>query len=316
MAQTFYPITPTEIVAGTQNEWVTMNASALIAEGATGVVLHCVNINSSARALGLRKNGSTDDRTVDLHGYGHCWAAIGVDASRYFEAYVGTSYEDFDIYVVGYTMSGVTFSTNADDMSLGVTGSWQPIDCSTEAPSAIGLIFEIIAPSWLESGLRKNGSSDDRHPDVKNHRCFGAIIGCDDAQICEGYIEGTTTDFFLLGYITDGCTLNTNADDVSLGSTAEWLDLSALPSGVNMGFIEVISNASLDFGLRKNDTAEDIYRYVSRHAWGIVECDASQIIEGKIANTGVDFFVVGYSEVIVPPAYIPRHSGTAGVIII
>lgn len=302
MAQTFFPITPTEIVAGAANDWVTMDASGYVPSGATGVILHCINKQSTGRALGLRKNGSTDDRTDDIAGLGHCWAAIGVDANRVFEAYV-TSTEIEDIYVVGYTISGVTFKTNADDMSLGVTGSWQPINCSTEAPNAIGLIFEIIGGLWKESGLRKNGSSDDRHPYVRDHRWFTAIIGCDDSQICEGYIGDTDVDFFLVGYITDGCTFNTNATDISLGSTEEWLDLSALPAGANMGFIEVISTATYNFGLRKNDTAEDIYRDVSRHVWGIVECDASQIIEGKIENTGVDFFVVGYSEVVAPPAY-------------
>jgi len=295
MAQTFFPITPTEITPSGAGSWVDMDASGSVPAGATGVVLHVVNTDTWGRYLGLRKNGSSDDRHPDLSGQSHFWAMIGVDTNRVFEAYVEDT-TDVDIYVVGYTMTGVAFKTNADDMSLGSTGDWYDIDCSTEAPSAIGLIWEIQAgATYYQYGLRKNSSTDDRHYDVREHRCFGAIIGCDASQICEGYVENVAVDFFLVGYITDGCTFNTNATDVSLGTTGSWLDLSALSSGANMGFIEVASTSAYSYGLRKNGSSEDIYRDARTHPWAIVECDASLIIEGKIESTNVDFFVVGYS---------------------
>jgi len=222
---------------------------------------------------------------------------IGVDSSRIFEAYVGHT-TNISIWLVGYTKSGVTFKTNADNKSLSDTGSWYDIDCSTEAPSAIGLIFEILGGSSNYAvGLRKNGSTDNRIADTRGHRTFGAVIGCDGSQICEGYIENVAVDFYLLGYITDGCTFNTNATDVSLGSTGSWQDLSALPSGANMGIIEVNDPSPYNlYGLRKNGSSEDFYQEARCHPWGIVECDASQVIEGKIEATTVDFFVVGYSE--------------------
>jgi len=293
VAQTFYPITPTEITAGAASEWTSMDAGALAPAGTTGLILHCVNTSISPREISLRKNGSTDDRHGDMRPSVHFWAMIGVDASRIFEAYVEST-TDIDIYVVGYTKAGVTFKTNADDMSLATDDQWVAMDCSTEAPSAIGLIFEIISTLTYQFGLRKNGSSDDRHVDTDDHNCFGAIIGCDASQICEGYIENLDVDFFLVGYVTDGCTFNTNATDVSLGTTDQWLDLSALPSGANMGFIEVTTNVK-EYGLRKNGSAEDIYGDAFHHPWAIVEC-ASLIIEGKIEGTTADFFVVGYSE--------------------
>ena len=301
MAQTFFPITPVEVTPGTAGEWTPVDITAHLgadAGSATGAILHLVNNSWSARNIGLRKNGSTDDRHADLVNKTHCWAAIGVDSNDILEAYVEST-TDIDIYLVGYTKSGVTFKTNADDKSLAATGDWTDIDCSTEAPSATGLIWEITASAAYQFGLRKNGSSDDRHIDTDDHRCFGAIIGCDASQICEGYIENTAVDFYLVGYITDGCTLNTNATDVSLGSTGSWLDLSALPSGANMGFIEVITtDGAYNYGLRENGSSEDIYYHPALHPWGIVDCDASQIIEGEISNTDVDFFVVGYSTAV------------------
>jgi hypothetical protein len=298
MAQTFYPITPVEVTPGTAAAWTDVDVTSYVAAGATGVILHLVN-NSSTNgiALGLRKNGSTDDRAATgLSSYRHCWAAIGVDANRIFEAYVGST-TLIDIYLVGYTMSGVTFFTNAYDKSLTSTGSWIDIPCATVAPSATGLIFEVKGDTatYYAMGMRENGSTDSRIATTGRYGTFGIIIGCDTSQICEGYIGNTLVDFFLVGYITDGCTFNTNATDISLATTETWLDLTALPATANMGFIEVNSSAGGNYGLRKNGSAEDIYQQCLYHPWAFVECDASQIIEGEIGTTAVDFFVVGYS---------------------
>lgn len=297
MAQTFFPITPTEFVPGGTGSWRDMDVSSVVPEGATGVILHIENTYGLGRYVGVRKNGSSDNRHPDIRGGSHLWAMIGVDTNRVFEAYVeSTTY--INIYIVGYTKSGVTFKTNADDKSLSTTGSWQDIDCSTEAPSAIGLIFETYSTAVKEYGFRKNGSSDNRHDDVDY--IVWSVIGCDTSQICEGYIEGAEADFFLVGYIADGCTFNTNATNVSLGTAGSWLDLLALPSGANMGFIEVknTSTTQYNYGLRKNGSSEDIYKDARRHPWAIVECDESRLIEGKIENTDVDFFVVGYSTAV------------------
>ena len=303
MAQTFYPITPVEVTPGTAMSFQDCDVSAHIPENATGVILHLINTSGSDYDIGLRKNGSTDDRVMELNGQGHNWAMIGVDASRIFEAEVSST-TWIDIYIVGYTMAGVTFNTNADDKSLGSYGAFVDIDCSTEAPNAIGLIWEITARyNGRRFGFRKNGSSDDRPIDTLYHYAFGAVIGCDESQICEGYAEDGQVDFWLLGYITDGVTFVTNATDLSLGSALAWYDLTALPDeSPVMGIIEVIRGVTLyQYGLRENGQSgghADIYRYCNRHPWAIVKCDASRIIEGKIGNTAVDFFLVGYATAV------------------
>jgi len=268
MAQTFFPITPTECTPDEADKWDTCDVSGSIPSGATGVILHVVNATAGVRRVGFRKNGSTDDRYPYSTATAHFWVAIGVDASRIFEAWLD-DITNIDVYLVGYTKAGVTFKTNADDMSLSTLNEWTAIDCSTEAPSAIGLIFEGLSTASYAVGFRKNGSSDDRYS--LNYRRLWTIIGCDASQICEGYISNAAYDFFLVGYITDGATFNLNATDVSLGTADEWLDLTALPATANMGFIEVISSDAYAYGLRKNGSAEDIYLDVGRHYWGFVE---------------------------------------------
>lgn len=297
MAQTFFPITPVKKTIGAEKAWTEINVSANIPVGATGVVIHLHYSRTDSAIFGLRKNGSTDDRTALLGDEDHTWAAIGVDGSRIFEAYIWEDRTNFDVWIVGYTMAGVTFHTNAKDYSLGTTTTWTPIDCTTDAPSAIGLIFEVFN-SFLNvgMGLRKNGSSDDRTNDCSYHFEFGVIIGCDDSQIINGYIETTEVDFWLVGYITDGCTFILNATDLSLGATGSWLDLDALPDNAIMGFIEVIGGFNA-FGLRKNGSGETIVTQAYDHPWAFVECDEDQLIEGNISNLNTDFFLVGYAEV-------------------
>lgn len=301
MAQTFFPITPVDVTeTANLGTWKEVNVSAHIASGATGVLLH---VTAGGTDLwGIRKNGSSDERYFDGVANSHCWAAIGVDGSRIFESKIQTAAITF--YLVGYTMAGVTFRTNGADKSLGTYGAWTEIDCSTEAPSATGLIFECLITSGVRYGnIKKNGSSDDRwQQDISGHTSFGVIIGCDGSQLVEGYAEISNTDFFLLGYITDGATFITNATDLSLGSAGSYADLSALPARAVMGFIEVSEGiTNYDYSLQEKGSGEGIYLDAWKHCWAFVKCDANRLIEGKIENTNLDFFLSGYATEVVAP---------------
>jgi len=295
--QSFFPIDPIEVTPGTANDWIDVNSTTFgVPSGATGVLVHLVRTGGEA-AMGLRKKGSTDNRITNICVPSHSWAAVGVDANGIFQVYVGDiTYTD--VYIVGYTTTGVTFFDNAYDKTPSTLDAWTNIDCHVEAPNAIGLIWEMVgASTWYNFGLRKNGSTDNRITPISYHCSFGAIIGCDTSQICQGYTQGIGKNhFFLVGYITDGATFNTNATDISLSETGNWTDLTALPSNSVMGFIEITSTSSqYNYGLRKNGSAENIYRPANAHPWAFVEGDTNGIIEGKIANTGNDFFVVGYA---------------------
>jgi hypothetical protein len=289
MAQTFHEVDIVEVTPSTANSWTDVDVSSYIPSGATGVILHyeCASTN----AFGLRKNGSTDNRTNTFYSNQHTWAAIGIDGNRVFEAYVGST-TDISIYLVGYTTSGVTFLTNGIDKSLSSTASWTDIDCSDNAPNAIGLIFEQLDSLYYAFGLRKNGSTDT----IIKYEFYHSfhIIGCDVSQICEGYIQNTSVDFYLVGYITDGAVFNTNATDISLSKADIYIDIE-LPNNSVMGIIE-IAGAGYPYNLRKNGSDDNIYRQSRLHCLGIVACDGDYLIEGRIAvNTNTDFYLVGYA---------------------
>lgn len=295
MAITF--ITPVEISPASTG-WQDANVSAYVPAGTTGVVLHFDNTGASSYAIGFRKNGSTDTVTSNLSATCHTWAAIGVDASRILELSIAnTTY--IHVYLVGYFGSEAVFFDNAVDKSLGSISSWLDIDISaaTGADTAIAAIFKLKGQTGItQYNLRCNGSTDNRLNSGYNHNIAGFIVGVDGSEICEGYTSNVSNLFLLVGYIKSGVTMLVNATDLSLGSTAAWTDLAALPSGATGGFIEVSgsSSTSYAFGLRENGSAEDIYQSAVRSSFAAVKADASRLIEGEIADTAIDFWLLGY----------------------
>ncbi len=295
-------ITPIEVTPSTAATWVDVDVSSYVSSNATGVMLHFVN-NSNVvdRTVGYRKNGSTDTLTGDVKTLSHMWAAIGVDSNKILEIYVADT-TDVDVYLVGYFENDAVFFTNSVDKSLAVASVWTDIDISTDTgtDTALAAILTVEGSgSYRWYGLRKNGSTDDyQGPAADVFEINSAIIGVDANEIFEGIIENTDVDFHLVGYIVSDVTMNTNATDLSLSTTDAWLDLNTLPSGATGAFIEVW-NGAYGWGLRKNGSTENIYR-LNRHAWGFIEADTSQIVEGYISNTVEDFFLTGYTTAAAP----------------
>jgi hypothetical protein len=300
--EAFIPITPTKLTVSSPSAWTDVDTSSLVPAGASGVILHIVNTGVSAYALGLRPNGVTDNnRYGTIYQTSHTWALVGVDSNRILEAYVGsTTY--IELWLVGYVKSwAVTFFTSPSyyDKTPATAGSWQTVNCATECPNAIGLIFEIQGGSTAYSfGLQKYDSSDNRGATTIYHNTFGFVVGCDSSQRCEAYVANTAVKMYLVGYITAGVEFYTTAVNESMSTTGSWLDLpSALPAGATMGFIDVISAGTYNYGLRQGGTSETIYRYSRNHGFGIVACSSPKVIQGEISNAAEGFWLLGYAYV-------------------
>jgi len=184
-------------------DWTEIDLTAQTSADTVGVIIEVENTNIAAREYGFRKEGSTDNRHVDLFQGGVAWAVIGCDSSQVIEHWA----EDTDInaYLVGYIEGDDTiFKTDGDDISLVPVGSWENIDCSTEAPKADFIIVEAIGAGGTY-GLREDGSAEDVYNNIDDHRW--GIVKCTDAQIIEGKISAIAIDFFIVGYIRDGCGL-------------------------------------------------------------------------------------------------------------
>lgn len=287
-------VTITAVTPGTTGSWQDCD-NAVVPDNSVGVVVRLTNNNSTSQAIGLRKNGSTDNRIDTIVPNSHMWAAIGCDASGIFEAYVGTS---VTVEVFGYfDGNDEVFFTNGVDKSTASTSSWVDVDVSgdTGADTAIGVFFEwSTSASNPNCNVRKNGSTDARTGNRIRKHLWGSI-GVDGSEIFEQWIDDATVDLFIVGYVKSAATFHTNAIDRSLSGTASWTDLTALPAGATGAIYEVSAGQDLTYGFRKNGSSENISNKVSlEQAYGIIDCDESGIVEGIISSTTVDFFEIGY----------------------
>jgi len=300
--QTFFPLAePVEVVAtgmpdpGDYNVWKTLNLRTLagIPEVATGVIFHCENYgDKSVSHFNVRKTGSTDDRAL-VHlfdGEKHLWGMCGISTAGNIDVFIRYQNE-IRLWITGYTISGVTFFTNAIEKTPTAHSVWETVDCSAEAPGACGLIFEVQGDYTAVDtvGARKTGSTDNRINMIKNHTWI--VIGCDGAQKVDLYREDSGWNtFWLMGYITDGAQFYTNGVDKSLGSTHTWQDILTV-AGAKFAFIEVTSGY---MGLRKKGSSEVIFLGCP-HSWGIIEPDSDGFIQGIITAPETDFFLVGWA---------------------
>jgi len=286
---------PEELTVGASGAWTDVDISDYVPDTATGAVLHYST--DALLQVGFRMNGCVQDIRDDAQRHG--WLMVGIDANDIFECYL-EDHTNSQVYLVGFTGSGVTYKTVMDDISLGAALAWTAIDLSVEAPSATGVIVAIQntdAANDRESGLRKNGSGDNRHPDTSMDGIYYAVVGCDTAQIIEGYVETLDVDFYFMGYITSDFTFNLNADDISIGDVGAWTDIdlaTLVPTDTTHIIIEVIGSGL--YGLRRNGSTENIYIVNTAHNWAIVECDSNKIIEMEIQNVNIDMFVIGYTQ--------------------
>ena len=295
------------------NTWATIDLDNYISglgSDVTGVVVRVRgDTGATLYDIGLRKYNQTSVTNHQAIADDMFDAIIGVDSDHRFQAWVGST-SAIDMWITGYTTTGVTMLGTVVDKSLSSTYSWVDINCSSEAPSGTkALIFEVYytGGDYGAFGLRKKGSTDNKITICRHHCWF--VVGCDNNRVCQGQITDTGTKFRLIGYITDGIVMNTNASDVSLSSTGSWLDLPAQGNAVG-AFIEVVSLTDDWYGLRRkgdtNPASAAMCCACSKHCQAIVATDSNGIIQGRISSTGVDFFING----VVMPASGVSDSGS------
>jgi len=306
LAQTFFRTNNQDITPTTTGAWVDIDLSSYLPTDASMAIIHVWNSHATmGPSYGLRCKGSTDDRYRVIYGNRHTWAMVKVDENRKIQAKIENTV--LKLYLVGYTTSnGVTGFTNGIAFAPS-TGAWQDMDLSGYLPAgAKAAIFEVDGTAETYYGLRKKGSTDNRtHAGILKNQ-FTFIIGVNDNRVCQGYRSSTSLTFYLLGYVTDGVTMNTNATDISLSTTGSYVDID-LGDGIGFGFIEVVSPSVNAFALRRKGDSQDIYGYNYLHQMAVVPADADSIIQGKISSTAVDFYLVGTASA--APAYYERTVG-------
>jgi len=159
------------------------------------------------RSYGIRKNGSTDSYTQGAAGYLNIAAgnihfvAIGCDASQVTEFQLSNT-DDLKLYLMGYIHGGMTFATNATDISYDAPcGEYADVDISTPAPDSAWGIIQINCSdkSARHVALRYKGLSEDEYHPIT----YGGwkLQHCSTSQIFESKIQDSNVDYFIVGYV-------------------------------------------------------------------------------------------------------------------
>jgi PKD repeat protein len=296
-------ITPQNISVTADATWRDANVSAYCPAGTSGVMLRIFNNVTGTNSIGVRKNGSTDDIYYPIYTTYQTYLYVGVDANRILE--IKQQSANTQVWIYGYfTDAEAVFFTNPQtdhNKSLTATGSYQDINISadTGADTAIGAIFQITNTdsSSRSFGLRKNGSGDwyDGDSIIDNVCTQGIICGVDTSEICEGRINNTVVDFYLVGYIKSGSGwfFPTQSFVYDQEQTASYVD-ATLPGNSTAAIVQIESSITGNtIGIRKNGDATDPYKLMESSSV-IVQGDVSRLIEIKRAAVTPKYRITGF----------------------
>lgn len=277
------------------------NYVAGLSSNVTGVILEAYANNDGSCYVGYRKHGSTDNFVDEMQVYKSC-AFVGVDANHIFEIYQA-ELSRASFYILGYTTEGFVFFDNAVAKVATIENAWEDVDCSIICPSAVGIIAGFRINIEITVGLRPKGSTMALQRGCENGQKFGIIIlKCDANQLIQQYVSNKLNAYTrIYGYVSDlelaQIELLTDWTSYSLAVTDVWTDLTPLPSGANGGFFLVrLASGTLEFyGLRKNGSSRVLDWFNAGLAAYYVEADSSQLVEGFIDTTNMDFYLTGYS---------------------
>lgn len=289
-----------DVSIGATTAWTDMDLSGTIP--ATGILAAILVTNPSATPyeFGLRCNGSTDDRHTDIAAGTQIMFYVPLDGARICEGYI--EHTDVNFYLAGYfTLAGGTAGdviqvwTNGQELSVGSLNTWVNVDSdvylSAYAQAAVVEIINTVGASPLY-GVRPDGSTDNRCNHPYSHGC--ELIGV-VSKVFECNTNSADNEFYLLAEL-GLFDQNINATDKSLGSTGAYAEIDLTSDGpirAVQGAVFEIHSAFSRTALREKGSTDDYYLYTAKCAY-LVGMDADDIVEGKIASTGDDWFVRGY----------------------
>jgi hypothetical protein len=291
--------TPINKTISVIDQWTDLDLSGDIEYGATGAIFRIVNNAGTTKMWGLRKNGSIDDVKDYIYTSFGTFAVIGLDENNKCEYYAAST--DLDFYLVGYTKNDAVFFTNHYDKSLATYEEWIEMDLSSQLPAgAVAAIFHVDTVGFgvTNWGLRKNGSSDDRHNCMDSHLHTFFIVGVDSDRKCEGYAGSSFGHLYLVGYLTRGQAL-LNGTDRSLGIAGSYVTIDESSDAFSnaSGVICELNAALIQRRVagRRLGATDDPYDYCIDHPGMLcIGLDTDKKWEGKIEGLEVDFFTIGY----------------------
>lgn len=284
-----------DISLGATGAWTDIDLSAFCPAGTTlvAVLVQQTNGTEQAQAVGIRCNGSTDNRTPDMN-QGQAMVYFGCDENRIIEGYIEST--DVNFYLAGYWTTDAYSRENGRDLSL-TSGPSGYVDITNNYSNAGTIaVYEVSGGRGNAFQIRSNGSTDARY--LSTAGFTGALAGTDASNITEGAIASTGTDFFGIAYISLSYWTVNRAEESPAGAgsyetktLADWTP----PSGACAACLEVNWAAATLFGIRAYGSSDDYY-YTGGNMLYYTTAMSSpdQKIDQKVGSVVCDMFKVAY----------------------
>lgn len=290
----FLPSTPINPTGKVNSSW-NNNINAAdhgAAEYSTGIGVHVVNASAGSVTIGVRKKGSKDTSTQLIAANSHLMLFTGLNPHMLFQVYC-SNWASVSFYPTVFFGSEAVFFTNPIDKPISQTAIYEPCDISadTGADTAIMGIFRHNQSSNPWAAKHPDSTLDLYYP---NNYIGDAVVGLKaEVASLKAFTTGASA-FKLVGYIKSGVTVNAQPTNISLGSINTLLDFPALPAGALGGIYEIPgTGGGYNWLMRKKGSIApgDNTFLVGRHAWMMIEGDANRLVEGEIANIGIDQYL-------------------------
>lgn len=291
-----------------------VDLSSFVDDDTEGVIIEIVNTSNTNYEAQIRCNGSTDNLVNNMRSEWRAYThlAVKIDASNIIE--ISSQNSALKYYVVAKLKTGTVLNTNWVDKSIGTTDVWTDVDITAnvgadagDVEAAILSISSAFGTSDEGVGVRRNGSTDtyeNFQAGATNSGYYMAIVGVDDSNIFEHFVENVNYSCYLVGYIKKnvGYTAVTDPSSQTATTTSSWtdLDLTAATSADAVGAILRFGNTDGsrgDYRLRENgsttpETPSRVYSWLEL----AVGFDAGQVIEYYTSDSTNELAVVGYVE--------------------
>ena len=215
-----------------------------------------------------------------------------------------------------FTSKGFFWLTNAIDISLSITGSWQDIPLSAHVPAGTsGAVVEVVHTGTTNaiSGVVR-GKPDTRNymfdllfEEIEGETHRWQMVQLDSNLFIQGYIENTEIDFKLRGYTSgsDPSYFDTPAE-IAPATLNEWtaVDVSAYVDADADGVILLVDSqdgGKKKFGIRENggsfpDPTTDQQLAGYSNTMYLVGIDVLNKFEAYIQTADIKIFLVGQTK--------------------
>ena len=261
-------------LSASSTAWQTIDLSAQVPSGATGVTVEVVNTGASNDNSGMLR-GTEDGRDYmsnpahgEMEARTHRWQMVKLDSSRLIQGYI--EHTDIDFKLLGYTIgTDPTYFAGPSDITPSATSTWVTVSAAggvSGSADGVILLVESTNSDALSFGIREKTSTySTTNRGLQPYGNTMYMVGIDASDEFEAFLQDTGINTYLVGETTGSVVYYINDVLVSDPAVESWQELNASSTaGVPATANGVVLRAEMGtdagdrkLGIRHGDSTDD-----------------------------------------------------------